>query len=147
MVRWPGRLQQIEGDPPLLLDGAHNAAGAEALAQELARRGRPAPVLLFAAMSDKDLGAILRPLLAQTASIVLTKAKVARAAEPEAIAAALPTARKPVVLEPDLPRALELACDLARRKRTEVLVSGSLYLVGEVLGLLEGRPVPGPVPL
>ena len=51
------------------------------------------------------------------------------------------------LLEPDVAKAFEQACDLARRQGREVLVSGSLYLVGEVLGLLEGRPVPGPVPM
>jgi dihydrofolate synthase/folylpolyglutamate synthase len=145
-VRWPGRLQRIDGRPPLLLDGAHNAAGAAALAQELARRGGPAPVLLFGAMRDKDLPAILGPLARQAGAIVLTRSNVSRAAEPEAIAAALPAAVT-ALLEPDVAKAFERACDLARRQGREVLVSGSLYLVGEVLGLLEGRPVPGPVPM
>jgi len=143
-VRWPGRLQRIEGHPALLLDGAHNAAGAAALAHELARRGGAPPVLLFGAMRDKDLAAILGPLAAQASSVVLTRPRVDRAADPAALAASLP-AGVPAVLEPDLSRAFDLARTLARRDSRDVVVSGSLYLVGEVLGLLEGRPVPGPV--
>jgi dihydrofolate synthase/folylpolyglutamate synthase len=145
-VRWPGRLQRIEGRPSILLDGAHNAAGAAALAQELDRRGARPPVLLFGAMRDKELDAILGPLAGRAGPIVLTKSKVVRAADPDILASALP-AGVSAILEPDLPRALELACALARKESREVLVSGSLYLVGEVLGLLEGRPVPGPVPM
>ncbi|HEX5045272.1 MAG TPA: cyanophycin synthetase [Candidatus Polarisedimenticolaceae bacterium] len=145
-VRWPGRLQCLLGDPPLLLDGAHNASGAAALAAELRRRDGPAPVLLFGAMRDKDLAAILGPLAERAGAVVLTRPRVDRAADPATLAAALP-AGTPALLESDLPRALDLARTLARREGREVLVSGSLYLVGEVLGWLEGRPVPGPVPM
>jgi dihydrofolate synthase/folylpolyglutamate synthase len=145
-VRWPGRLQRLEGDPPLLLDGAHNASGAAALAAELQRSDGPAPVLLFGAMRDKDLSAILGPLAERASSVVLTRPRVDRAADPATLAAALPPGI-PALLESDLSRALDLARTLARREGREVLVSGSLYLVGEVLGLLEGRPVPGPLPM
>jgi dihydrofolate synthase/folylpolyglutamate synthase len=144
-VRWPGRLQRVEGNPPLLLDGAHNASGAAALVAELAQR-RSAPVLLFGAMRDKDLSSILGPLAERAGAVVLTRPRVDRAADPATLASALP-AGTPALLESDLARALELARALARRDGCEVLVSGSLYLVGEVLGLLEGRPVPGPVPM
>src|SRR4029450_8176820 len=44
--RWPGRLQRLPGRPPLLVDGAHNPAAAQALASEL--RGQEALVLAFA---------------------------------------------------------------------------------------------------
>lgn len=145
-VRWPGRLQRIDGDPPLLLDGAHNASGAVALAAELSRRDGPAPVLLFGAMRDKELFAILGVLVARASSVVLTRPSVDRAADPPALAAALP-AGVPALLEADPSRALDLARTLARREGRALLVSGSLYLVGEVLGLLEGRAVPGPVPM
>ena len=145
-VRWPGRLQRVDGRPPLLLDGAHNAAGAAALAQELGRRGEAAPVLLFGAMRDKDLAEILGPLAERASAVVLTRPRVDRAAEPALLAEALPLGI-PALLEPDVSRALALARALARRDDRQVLVSGSLYLVGEVLGLLEGRPVPGPVPM
>ncbi|HET9298350.1 MAG TPA: folylpolyglutamate synthase/dihydrofolate synthase family protein [Candidatus Polarisedimenticolaceae bacterium] len=145
-VRWPGRLQRIDGNPPLLLDGAHNASGAAALARELSRRDGPAPVLLFGAMRDKELFAILGVLVARASSVVLTRPSVDRAADPAALAAALP-AGVPALLEPDPSRALDLARTLARREGRALLVSGSLYLVGEVLGLLEGRTVPGPVPM
>jgi dihydrofolate synthase/folylpolyglutamate synthase len=144
-VRWPGRLQRLPGNPPLLLDGAHNPAGARALAAELERTGL-VPVLLLGAMRDKLLPDLLAPLVPRVGPIVLTQPRVLRAAEPELLAAALP-AGTPTILEKDLPRALEIARETARERGTVVLVTGSLYLVGEVLGLLEGRAVPGPVSL
>src|SRR5439155_12697969 len=57
-ARWPGRLEWIEGRPGLLLDGAHNPAGARALAGYLARLDTR-PVLVFGAMRDKDIAGML----------------------------------------------------------------------------------------
>jgi dihydrofolate synthase/folylpolyglutamate synthase len=144
-VRWPGRLQWIGGDPPLLLDGAHNPAGGAALAEYLRRRGGRRPVLLFATMREKDVSGILAPLAPYVERVILTRAAVERAEDPlrlEPLAAALGI---PVEIEPDVPRALARA-RLEAAGGGFVLVAGSLYLVGEVLGDLEGRPVPGPVP-
>jgi dihydrofolate synthase/folylpolyglutamate synthase len=149
-VRWPGRLQWVPGEPPLLLDGAHNPSGAEALAAFLRERteARPShrPVLLFGAMSDKDVDGILGALAGLVDGAVLTRARVDRAADPEELLgpATRWLGRAEVVADPA--RALARARERAGG-RGYVLVAGSLYLVGEVLGLLEGEPVPGPVPM
>lgn len=85
-ARWPGRLQWVPGKPSILLDGAHNVAGAEALAAHLALRGGPKPVLLFASMNDKNIAGIFGPLIPFVASVVATTPDVLRAAESEDIA-------------------------------------------------------------
>ena len=143
-TRWPGRMQLIPGAPPILLDGAHNAAGAEALAAHLALRGGPKPVLLFAAMADKDIAGILAPLAPHVASVVATKPDVLRAAESRDVAAAARALGLPAEAEPETARALEEARSLAGPSGL-VLVAGSLYLVGAVVGLLQGGASPGPV--
>ena len=143
-ARWPGRLQLIAGAPSILLDGAHNVAGAEALAAHLALRGGPRPVLLFAAMADKDISGILGPLVPHVASVVTTQPGVARAADSKDVAAAARALGLPAGAEPDPARALEKARTLAGPGGL-VLVAGSLYLVGAVTALLEGGTPPGPV--
>jgi dihydrofolate synthase/folylpolyglutamate synthase len=143
-TRWPGRMQLIPGAPPILLDGAHNAAGAEALAAHLALRGGPRPVLLFAAMADKDIGGILGPLAPYVASVVATKPDVLRAAEIRDIAATARELGLPCGAEPEATRALEKARSLSGPGGL-VLVAGSLYLVGAVAAVLEGGAAPGPV--
>lgn len=143
-TRWPGRMQLIPGSPPILLDGAHNAAGAEALAAHLALRGGPKPVLLFAAMADKDIAGILAPLAPHVASVVATKPDVLRAAESRDVAAAAHALGLPSGTEPETARALEEARALAGPDGL-VLVAGSLYLVGAVVAGLEGGMPPGPV--
>ncbi len=143
-ARWPGRLQLIEGAPSILLDGAHNVAGAEALAAHLALRGGPKPVLLLAAMADKNLPGILGPLVPHIASVVATRPAVARAADSKDVAAAARALGLPAGADPDPARALEKARALAGPGGL-VLVAGSLYLVGAVTAVLEGGASPGPV--
>ena len=82
-VHWPGRLQHL-GFPDgreALLDAAHNAAGADALARYLAEQGQPRP-LVFAAMRDKDAGAMLRALVPCVSRVVMTRASNPRSADP-----------------------------------------------------------------
>ena len=143
-ARWPGRLQLVSGSPSILLDGAHNADAAEALAAHLALRGGPKPVLLFAAMADKDAAGILAPLSPHIASVVTTKPDVLRAADIRDLAATARTLGLPAGAEPDPARALEMARALAGPGGL-VLVAGSLYLVGAVAAALEGGAAPGPV--
>jgi dihydrofolate synthase/folylpolyglutamate synthase len=137
-TRWPGRLQRVRGRPALLLDGAHNPAGARALAAHLRARGRSF-VLLFGAMSDKDVRGIARPLFPLADKVVLTTPRVSRAASPAELARRAGPLARGARREPSVARALGLARRLAaeRGAGAEVVVAGSLYLVGAVLGLLE----------
>jgi len=144
-TRWPGRLQWIEAKPPLLLDGAHNPAGAEVLAEFLAAEaGGLRAVLLFGLIQDKEVQGIVGPLAERVDAVVITRARVERAAEPEDLLPHLRALVKRVEVVRDPAEALERARLLALPDGY-VLVAGSLYLVGEVLGLIEDRPVPGPV--
>lgn len=143
-VRWPGRLQWIDGVPPVLLDGAHNAAGAAALARHLDERSGPRPVLLFAAMRDKDLGGILGPLAARADAVVTTQPVVERAAQAAELTSAA-SRWAPAEAEPDSALAFARARALAQDRGTFVLVAGSLYLIGEVLAVLNDPDAPGPV--
>jgi dihydrofolate synthase/folylpolyglutamate synthase len=139
-AHWPGRLEWVEGDPPLLLDGAHNPAGARALAAHL--EGRGPYVLLFAAMNDKDVVGIARPLFPRAAAVVLARPRLPRAMEPVELSRRVGPLAARAHQEPSVSRALARARRLARAEGpgTPVVVAGSLFLVGEVKGLLEGPP-------
>jgi dihydrofolate synthase/folylpolyglutamate synthase len=144
-TRWPGRLQWVDGRPALLLDGAHNPAGAQALADYLrAEVPNRKPVLLFSTMKKKQVEGILRPLSDLIAGVIVTKAGVERAAEPEDLERQIRPLVKRVEVVPDPGEALERARFLSLPD-DYVLVAGSLYLIGEILGFLEDSPVPGPV--
>src|SRR6185295_3295918 len=138
--RWPGRLEPIElpDGRRVLLDAAHNAAGAAVLAQFLDRLGRPVD-LLFGVLADKDYGEMLALLSLRAERIVLTAPPSPRAKDPAELAALL-GGREGVFIEPDPDRALDRALALAG----EILVvCGSIYLVGEIRTRLRQRlPLP-----
>lgn len=142
-TRWPGRLEQIPGHPPLLLDGAHNEDGATALRAALDAppyAGRPVH-LVFGVVSDKRVEPMLRTLLPRCASAALTPLPTARSLDPEGY---LGVARS---LCPVVDVATSAADALARARRRAgpdgwVLVAGSLYLVGALKALPEFTPRP-----
>jgi dihydrofolate synthase/folylpolyglutamate synthase len=144
-VRWAGRLQWIdrEGRTPLLLDGAHNADGMRTLTTYLETLELPRPVLLFGTTHGKLL---LEHLAPHVHRVVLTRPPVTKGTDPSEILGPARRLVERLEVVDDPAAALERARALAGGERY-VLVTGSLYLVGEILGLLEDEAVPGPVPL
>jgi dihydrofolate synthase/folylpolyglutamate synthase len=134
--RWPGRLDRrcLPDGRELLLDAAHNPAGATALASYLKADGRGPRPLVFAAMRDKHVREMLDVLLPQATRLVVTAASTPRSAEPAAIAA---IARE---LSPELAIDVEpapaAALDRAWRASPDIVVAGSIFLLGDVLNLI-----------
>jgi len=87
-VRWPGRLETVHESPRVLLDGAHNVAGAAGLADEVCRlvpeRARRA--LLFGVLRDKDAAGMLAALAPAFPSVTLCASQSPRALPAEALA-------------------------------------------------------------
>ena len=129
-ARWPGRFQIFRRDPLTILDGAHNPAGARALAASLRAYfpGRPV-TFVIGILADKDARGILDALRPLAARIVLTASTNPRAAAPAALRALLPGL--PVEIA-DSPGA---ALARARPEPPDgvVCVAGSLSLIGYVL--------------
>jgi dihydrofolate synthase/folylpolyglutamate synthase len=133
----PGRLELINIDPPLLLDGAHNPAGARALGDYL-NEFVPRPVtMIFGAMRDKDLTGIAATLFPVAENLILTPINNPRAAAPDALRAFVPASLDPakIFLAQSASDAMRLAREITPRCGT-ICVTGSLYLVGEVKSLL-----------
>ncbi|HXG46352.1 MAG TPA: folylpolyglutamate synthase/dihydrofolate synthase family protein [Methylomirabilota bacterium] len=139
-VSWPGRLQVVRrGEQTLLLDGAHNPAGAVALRAALARHfGERAPTLILGVLADKAWSAVCEVLAPVARRILLVPVQSQRTARPEDLwpVVRVANATAEVLTCSSLAEALE------RAARDEfIVVTGSLYLVGEViemLGLGEG---------
>lgn len=134
-ARWPGRLEYVAGRPALLLDGAHNPAGAHALARFLEEE-KLRPVALFGALSDKNWMEMIEALAPQLSAVVATEPPSERRLE--AMFPAREFARAGVVatVVQDVGYALRTAKAQAGPDGI-VLVCGSLYLVGDVLRRLE----------
>ncbi len=146
---WPGRLELLRADErDILLDGAHNPAGAAALAAALDDL-RPfideGPItLVTATMADKDVGGVIAALAAAGAlagaRIVATAVGAPRAMPPAELAAHWAAARphepRPLTA-PDPVTALDLALD---EGDGPIVVAGSLYLVGAIRAVLVDDP-------
>jgi dihydrofolate synthase/folylpolyglutamate synthase len=140
-ARWPGRFEvRRRRGGWLVLDGAHNPAGARALAASLETYFGAAPTtFVVGVLRDKDAAGILRPLLVRARRVVLTAFGSPRAAEPEALRALVPPS-VPVTVAPSVAEALRAAEPGAASP--VVCVAGSLALVGEALRSLDGGDRP-----
>ena len=147
-VRWPGRLQWIDRDagrPRMLLDGAHNPEGIRCISDYLGQHPlEQGSVLLFGATRGKQLETLLEPLSRHVRAIVIGRPPIERGLDPTEIAPIAQSFFDEVVAAPDNTGALALAESMTSANGA-IFVTGSLYLVGDIMGLLENRAVPGPV--
>jgi dihydrofolate synthase/folylpolyglutamate synthase len=136
----PGRMHLIEGDPPTVLDGAHNPDAVAALVDSLPEvlLGRPTAVVL-GVLDDKDAVGMLRTLLGTCEHAWFTAPPGARALPPATLQSlARQLGFEAAACEPSPWRALEQARGWAGERGGAVLVTGSVYLVGDLLDRLDG---------
>lgn len=142
-VRWPGRLQSVAlpNGKTVLLDGAHNPAGAEALAAAIRQHFADCrPTLILGILQDKDWPAMCTTLASLADRVLLVPVKSERSAAPEVLRQECYRVN---------PRALESVCGSlaeaveAAREDPFLVITGSLYLVGEALELLHLSAVNG----
>jgi dihydrofolate synthase/folylpolyglutamate synthase len=138
-TRWPGRLERVTTD--VLLDCAHNAEGAVALAAALPAASRRA--LVVSIVQGKDAATMLAALCPHFDLVVATRSPSERSVAPEALAAQVPRDGKPaveVVADPDLAlaRAREF---VAGAPDGLAVVAGSIFLVGSVRARLLNEPI------
>jgi dihydrofolate synthase/folylpolyglutamate synthase len=143
-VWWPGRLQRIrlEDGRELMLDAAHNPAGAGALAAFLDTM--PPRPMVFGVMRDKQVGAMLEILAPRMSAMIATRISTPRSADPQYVA---DLARR-VRPELDVRTAESAQAALASAWRTNrhVVVAGSIFLLGDVLKTLGLTAAPGDGP-
>ncbi len=138
-TRWPGRLQLIPGSPRILLDVAHNPAGAWALRSALSTYFENVPLtFLFGAMCDKAIAEIAQILFPLAERVIATRPENPRAASPEEIAELASPTGTEVICQPEIAAALESARAVTPATGL-IVVTGSIYLVGAVLGMLEKK--------
>jgi len=138
-TRWPGRFERIQKDGiEWVLDVAHNPAAVWALRASLrAAFGEDAaPVLVFSCLRDKPLAEMAQILFYLFKQVILLPISSPRAAAPEDLLAAARAVAAPAHLAPSVSEALRVAAALA--PSGPVVVSGSVYLVGEARSLLVG---------
>ena len=135
-THWPGRFQVVPagaGWPETILDVAHNPAGAWALRSALSERYEDRPLLfVFGAMRDKAISEMTEILFPLAVRVIATHPQNPRAASPEEIAQAASRTGTEIEAVADVGEALEHA-RAAATADTVVVVTGSIYLVGEAM--------------
>ena len=140
-TRWPGRFQVLarEGWPEIVLDVAHNPAGAWALRSALSERYDDRPLIfVFGAMRDKAISEMAEILFPLAQRVIATMPENPRSAAPDEIEQAASRTGAEIELVPEPAAALQRARASAG-ERAVVVVTGSIYLVGEAMRLLEVR--------
>ncbi len=136
-TRWPGRFQVIAarpGWPEMVLDVAHNPAGAWALRSALSERYEDRPLIfVFGAMRDKAISEMTEILFPLAERVIATQPENPRAASPEEIQQAAARTGAEIEAVEDVQNAVERARELAGPQAL-VVITGSIYLVGEVMG-------------
>ncbi|HEU4963792.1 MAG TPA: folylpolyglutamate synthase/dihydrofolate synthase family protein [Bacilli bacterium] len=138
-TRWAGRLELISRDPLILLDGAHNPQGAQALGQAL---GELLPdrrlVLVIGILADKAIPKVLSPILAHAAQVIVTAPDIPRAADVEEVAQVLRglAPSLPVETAPTVREALGLGHALLQAPQDALVITGSLFTISEARTLL-----------
>ncbi len=145
-AEWPGRLERIEhSDGPYLLDAAHNPDGASALARALSAEGRPA-CLVFGTLTDKSWPEMLDALAPLAAARVYVAPPVLPGVPRAATDPSIFATRHPGETASSVREGLARARELAGSKGL-IVVSGSIFLVGEARAHLLGLPRDPPVAL
>lgn len=133
-ARWPGRLEHVSPNPDIILDGAHNPAGARALARYLERFYADRKLwLIYGAMRDKAVEEIAGILFPLADELILTAPDYSRALRPEALQEIAGRGRIAASIEEAIKMAAAMPDDV-------MVITGSLFVVGEARALMMRRP-------
>jgi dihydrofolate synthase/folylpolyglutamate synthase len=141
---WPGRFQIVSKTPPVVLDGAHNAAAAKELAANICKHfPRRRMTLILGVLRDKNYDQICHLLAPLAARVFCVPVNSERTCDPQQLAA-LCHAANPHAKVKVCANLQEAYAQTARSQDDLVIITGSLFLVGEALGRL--RLASGPPP-
>lgn len=130
-ARWPGRLERVATNPDIILDGAHNPAGARALASYIRRFFANEPVrIVYGAMRDKAVDEVIGTLFPLASEVIVTAPNQPRALNPESLAAV--SDHPALRVAPTFQDALRMSRD----NPMTTFITGSLFLVGEARAVL-----------
>jgi dihydrofolate synthase/folylpolyglutamate synthase len=137
LVEWPARFQ-IWNDK-IVIDGAHNPAGAKILAQTWQEEfGRDRAIIILATLRDKNVHGIIQALAPMAQKILLPRIRSERAMAPNDLAEVIG------IMAPSLPHSViptvADSIDAANQGTDRILITGSLHFAGEALAFLGGEP-------
>ncbi len=142
-LMWPGRLERVSSDPTIILDGAHNPSAMRSLAYTIENDfDFDQLILVLGVMEDKDISNILKEILPLANRVIYTRPTYYRAADPQYLMDMAKGFGRAGEAHFSIPEAVDRARNLAE-KRDLILITGSLFTVGEVKSYLD--PITYPI--
>lgn len=143
-AKLPGRMETIQENPRIMVDGAHNAASVEALMRAI---GQNIPydsmVVIFGCRSDKDISGMLNHIQLGADKVIFTEGGIPRPADPAELAAEyVERCGKMAQVAHTLEEALEIA-ERAVTREDIICITGSFHLVGHAKRLIACRSAAG----
>lgn len=132
-IKWPGRLEIKKMDPPVIIDGAHNQISGIRLFEFLKAHGK-GYVFLIGMLRDKDYTNFLNKIVHLSNAIVFTEVDSHRKLDVEILRDTVLSIKKGIniITEINNQRAYEIALDIAKNMKIPLVVTGSLYLIGNI---------------
>ncbi|MFQ5480547.1 MAG: bifunctional folylpolyglutamate synthase/dihydrofolate synthase [Thermodesulfobacteriota bacterium] len=142
-VRWPGRFESLSAAPTVILDSAHNEAGARALVSAVKEYFTEPPVitLVTGISEDKDIDGMFAHLLPMARRIILTEADVERAAPVAMLQKKARAIRVDCEVRPSVHGAITAALEGLTQGEI-VLIAGSVFVAGEAREFFSSVPAP-----
>ena len=138
-TKWPGRLEKVYQNPSILIDGAHNAAGADALAHTIGTYfARDKVTVVLGILKDKEVDAVISRVCPLANTIIVTRPDNPRAMDPGELRTKALKYCDEVIVEPNISKAIDQGIDLAGQQGV-VLICGSLYLVGVARSYIKSK--------
>lgn len=131
-TKWPGRLEVLRRKPTLLIDGAHNIHGAEALrmaVEETFKYDRL--IAVIGVLGDKDVDGILNQIIPLCDEVIITKPNNPRAVSLEVLKEKIGALNKDVQMFEDISKAVDKSLEISNENDL-VLYCGSLYMIGDI---------------
>jgi dihydrofolate synthase/folylpolyglutamate synthase len=148
-ARWPGRLEVMGENPIIMLDGAHNPSGAQALVDAIRLYFHDKQIyLILGVLHDKDVSGVTNILCSIADRVIVTKPDSHRATSPEELATVVARHHSNVTISQSVSEAINLATEWVKADEDKkdgncnetidkvIIISGSLYLVGEARTIL-----------
>jgi dihydrofolate synthase/folylpolyglutamate synthase len=136
-VRWPARFQRW--DERTIVDGAHNPAGAQVLAETWRELfGDERATIILAVLRDKHVAGILCALAPIAQRVILPRVRTERALPASDLAQTISSITP--TLQYSMAPSFSAALDVARAASDRILITGSLHFAGEALATLDGNP-------
>jgi dihydrofolate synthase/folylpolyglutamate synthase len=134
-VRWTGRFEIVSKKPLIIVDGAHNPAGAMALRRTIEELKLERPItLILGVQSNKDIRSIARTLFGAVDRVIVTRSSHPNAAKVEVVSKECDKHSKRVFVEKNVEGSIALALDLGPDQT--ILIAGSLFTIADAMKVL-----------